>query len=165
MNDNTNKEKKKIRILIFIIVLLIVGICFSLSFCNNPDNYNKNIDNDDNAVEWNGKQTIPTGNGQTTQAIEIPGFNELAFISGQTTQQVNFYNPKNNNCYFQMNLYVGNELLWKSDNVKPGYGYYEIELSQKLQQGEYPAYLNIKCYSKDGEALNSANVRFDLSVV
>lgn len=88
----------------------------------------------------------------------------LTFVANQTIQQVNFYNPENNDCYFQMNLYVANELVWKSENVQPGYGYYEIELSRKLKQGEYPAYLNIKCYNPNGEELNSANIRFDLNV-
>lgn len=158
------RENKKLKFLMIVVILLAIILCFSLSLCHNADNNNERLDNDENAVQWNGKQTLPTGNGEIAKAIEIPGFNELTFVANQTIQQVNFYNPENNDCYFQMNLYVANELVWKSENVQPGYGYYEIELSRKLKQGEYPAYLNIKCYNPNGEELNSANIRFDLYV-
>ena len=97
-----------------VVILLAIILCFSLSLCHNADNNNKRLDDDENAVQWNGKQTLPTGNGEIAKAIEIPGFNELTFVANQTIQQVNFYNPENNDCYFQVN----NPDLKKSELAK-----------------------------------------------
>ena len=108
------RENKKLKFLMIVVILLAIILCFSLSLCHNADNNNKRLDNDENAVQWNGKQTLPTGNGEIAKAIEIPGFNELTFVANQTIQQVNFYNPENNDCYFQVN----NPDLKKSELAK-----------------------------------------------
>lgn len=157
-------KKKSIWYIISIIIIIVLFIVLLFSHCGNKQQNDDKIQDDTGAVEWNGKQSLPTGNNGIVNAIEIPGFNELIFQSDTLSQKVNFYNPENNNCYFQMNLVVANETVWQSGMVQPGHGYYDIKLTRKLKSGEYPAYLNIKCYSQDGEQLNSANVRFGLIV-
>ena len=59
------------------------------------------------------------------------------------------------------------ELLWQSGYVKPGDGYYEIELSRALPEGENfkNGCLRIQCYKLDGTTLNSAKVNFKLMIV
>ena len=91
----------------------------------------------------------------------------MVFIADQTTQKVNFYNPEINDCLFLMSLYVDEELLWQSGYVKPGDGYYEIELSRALPEGENfkNGCLRIQCYKLDGTTLNSARVSFKLMIV
>lgn len=98
-------------------------------------------------------------------AIAIPGIKEVTFIAGKKEQKVNFYNPQNNDCYFQMNLYVDDDLVWKSGNIAPGNGYYNIELNKVFPEGERQGYLLIKCYKPNGTELNSARVKFNVSII
>ena len=66
-----------------------------------------------------------------------------------------------------MSLYVDEELLWQSGYVKPGDGYYEIELSRALPEGENfkNGCVSIQYYKLDGTTLNSAKVNFKLMIV
>lgn len=84
------------------------------------------------------------------------------FIANQTEQPVNFYNPQENSCLFQMSLYVDDNLLWESGYVQPGDGYYTITLNKSLESGEYSGSLLINCFLVDGTELNSAKVEFTL---
>lgn len=116
---------------------------------------------DDSAEKWDGKHEeehkkmdIPT--------IAIPGIDSLVFKADAMEQKVNFYNPPQNDCLFLMTLYVGNKQVWKSGYVEPEKGYYDIMLSEPIEQGEYNACLLVQCYKEDGTALNSAEVEFKL---
>ena len=64
-----------------------------------------------------------------------------------------------------MNLYAEDELIWKSGNISPGNGYYDIELNKNLSEGEQQGYLLIKCYKQDGTESNSAKVKFNIIVI
>lgn len=119
---------------------------------------------DVNAVRWNGIQTLPQQAGQQS-GTAIPGFDKLAFYADELTQKVNFYNPQENHCYFKMSLFVEDDLLWQSGYVAPGCGFYEIILNHGIQQGSYNGFLKIECFSYDGEVLNSAKVHFELMVI
>ena len=96
--------------------------------------------------------------------IEIPGFETLVFAKNQKSQKVNFYNPEKNNCLFKMSLFVEDIEYWESGYVSPGKGYYNIELTDKLESGRYDAYLLYNCYKEDGTKLNGAEVQFELIV-
>ena len=98
-------------------------------------------------------------------AIAIPGIKEIIFTAGDRKQKVNFYNPKENDCYFQMNLYAEDKLIWKSGYVSPGNGYYNIELNRTFSTGTLQGFLLIKCYKQDGTELNSAKVKFQITVI
>jgi len=120
---------------------------------------------DGNAVSWQGEQSITKPMVNNKPAIAIPGIKEIVFTAGDRKQKVNFYNPKENDCYFQMNLYAEDKLVWKSGNVSPGNGYYDIELNRVFQSGTLQGYLLIKCYKQDGAELNSAKVKFKIDVL
>ncbi len=96
--------------------------------------------------------------------IAIPGFDSLYFNADQTTQKVNFFNPDINDCLFKMSLLVDETILWESENVAPGKGYYQIDLSKPLPIGEYSAFLKVNCFTLNGEPLNGASVEFRLIV-
>lgn len=164
--------KKNNKLLPIVIILIIVCLSLIIGMVvitnnNKRDNDAPTLPIDANADEWNGKQELPKASLGDTPAIAIPGFNELVFIADQTTQQVNFYNPEINDCLFLMSLYVEDELLWQSGYVKPGDGYYEIELSRALPEGEIfkNGCLRIQCYKLDGTTLNSAKVNFTLTTI
>ena len=86
------------------------------------------------------------------------------FISNQTSQKVNFYNPSENDCLFKLTLYADDKQLWESGYIQPSDGYYDIEISDPLDNGEYEGKLIYQCCKEDGTQLNSAVVSFKLTV-
>lgn len=160
---NKKSYNKSCAIAFVLFVICLVLIIFLFVRCEQQKSTSP-IFSDDNAVIWDGEQELyrPTVNNRP--AIAIPGIKEIIFSAGTKTQQVNFYNPKENTCYFQMDLYVDGERLWKSGNVAPGNGYYTIELDKSLSVGEREGILQIRCFKKDGTELNSAQVKFNLIV-
>jgi hypothetical protein len=163
-NINFKKKNKLIPIVVILLIACLVLVILLFSKCGNEQPA-QNLNPDDAAVTWNGEQEVSRPTVDNKPAIAVPGIKEMIFIANQKEQKVNLYNPRENNCYFQMNLYAEDELVWKSGNVSPGNGFYDIELTKTLPQGERQGYLIIKCYKQDGTELNSARVKFKLSVV
>ena len=116
-------------------------------------------------MNWlrNGKE-IKTYRGGENQEIDVPGFKTLVFRANQTSQKVNFYNPEENECLFKLKLYANDKQLWESGYIQPSDGYYDIEISDPLDVGEYDGKLIYQCYKDDGTQLNSAVVTFKLIV-
>ena len=152
-------NKKKLIPILILLLLLLIGICIYLRQTHETPSLNT----DDNAVDWNGNQDL---NHRPTDIpkIAIPGITSLVFSADDTIQKVNFYNPEENSCLFLMSLYADNKCYWESGYIEAGKGYYEIELSEPIPQGEYPAYLMVRCFKESGMELNSARVEFNLSV-
>ncbi len=155
------KNKKRIIIFSSIIGLLIIGI--TTFFILNKDG--KLLDLDNGAVNWNGNQNTNNYYGSNSDSIAIPGYDSLILKSGQTKQQVNFHNPQSNDCLFLMSLIIDGKEFWRSGYVEPGKGYYTIELTEPLTDGEYEGYLYIRCFFSDGTELNSAKVDFKEIIV
>lgn len=64
-----------------------------------------------------------------------------------------------------MSLYADDVELWhNNDYLAPGKGYYEIEVDNMPDVGNYAGKLKIQCFTKDGTELNGAVVNFDLIV-
>lgn len=150
------------KVLYGIILILLVLLCIFLYF--NGAHSNKQTPTADGlATEWSGEQKLPT-ESTSIPMIAIPGISKLVFKADTTEQKVNFYNPEENNCLFLMSLYVADTCYWNSGYVEAGKGFYEITLSQPIPKGNYGAFLQIRCFTKDGTELNSANVSFELIV-
>lgn len=154
----------KDNIIQWLLIVIIISLLLFFVFRSSQRAENPNLSPDSRSVQWNGNQTLPQIGNQSAAGIIIPGFNELTFISGQKNQKVNFYNPQENNCYFQMSLFVDDSLYWQSELVQPGHGFYEIDLINALEAGCYNGCLRIECYGFDGSTMNAANVHFALNV-
>jgi len=154
-------NKKSIPIIITLLIICLVLILCLFVKCEQSQT---NLTPDDSAVHWDGEQELSRPIVNDKPAIAIPGIKEIVFSTGTKTQQVNFYNPEENDCYFKMGLYADDELLWESGNVAPGDGYYTIELNKSLPAGERVGLLHIRCFKQDGTELNSAQVKFNLIV-
>ena len=161
---STKNKNKLIPTLVILLIICLVLIILLFSKCGNNQSA-QNLYSDSAAVTWNGEQDISNPTVDNKPAIAVPGIKELTFIAGQKTQKVNFYNPSINKCYFQMNLYAEDEIIWKSGNVAPGNGYYDIELNKTLPVGERQGYLLIKCYKQNGTELNSAKIKFKITII
>lgn len=163
--DKINKKRNKLIIPVVVLLITCLVLVIALfSKCSSKQPA-QNISPDDSAVTWNGEQSISKPTVDNKPAIAIPGIKEMTFIANQKEQKVNLQNPQINDCYFQMNLYAEDELIWKSGNVSPGNGYYDIKLNKSLSEGERQGYLLIKCYKQDGTELNSAKVKFKIIVI
>ena len=115
------------------------------------------------ATLWDGNhRTVTRQEGRT---ICIPGIDSLTFQAGTTTQSVNFQNPEiNGDRLFQFILYVEDVPMWESGYCRAGFGYYTIDINHALTEGEYPAALQVRCFTPDGTELNGAKIKFTLYV-
>lgn len=155
--------KKHKNLIILIVLFLLICVVASVLYLHFSDTNIPWLDTDSGAVKWEGEQNLQH-NTSASNNIAIPGFESLVFTSGQSTQKVNFYNPEENSCLFQLELYADDTLLWKSGYIEPGKGYYTIELIEPLITGTYNGRLHYDCYLADGTALNSANVALQIYV-
>lgn len=151
-------SKKNIIILVLILVNILLTLAIFFVVSRNIDN--QSLSGDTNASEWNGNQYIQKPTSDNAAAIAIPGWDYIYLKSDTLNQQVNFYNPKANSCLFVMSLYIEDKLVWKSGYVEPGYGYYNIGLTEIPFAGTYDGYLKIQCFERNGQTLNSAKINF-----
>lgn len=100
--------------------------------------------------------------------IAIPGYEALTLQAGAKKQSIRLPNPEENDCYFQISLYLADDtLLWQSDLIKPGKTSAPITLSRPLEPGTYPgATLRYACFRLDREKtpLNGAETKLTLWV-
>ena len=159
------KQKRKLLIILLLLLLVIICAVIALWHRRKPrsSDANPNLETDSNADEWDGEQPL-NSRKQDVKNIAIPGIQSLVFDVNNSKQKVNFYNPEENDCLIQFTLVVDDKELWQSGYCSPGKGYYEIELSEPLEVGEYQAHLHYGCFRENGEALNSANMQFTLYV-
>ncbi|WP_051654448.1 hypothetical protein [Kandleria vitulina] len=149
---------------ILAVFLMIILIC-SLSGCSGK--VEQKTEKDYSKIEMNSN-------------ISIPGYESLELKAGTKKQSVNFYNPKENTCYFRISLVikygadtasgkegnVGEEtVLWTSEMIEPGEHVKSIKLSKELESGEYTATLKYECFRlQDKSPLNGSNVELTLNV-
>ena len=101
-------------------------------------------------------QAAPAGDGNIT----VPGYEDLSFKAGDTSQSVNLQNPPTNACYFRFTLIVNDETLWTSDYIEPGEAVKRLTLSHALDKGGYDATLHYDCYTlNDKILLNGADIK------
>ena len=91
-------------------------------------------------------------------SIAIPGYEMLELQSDTKVQNMCLPNPPQNDCYFQIRLYLEDgTLLWESNLIEPGKTSDTIVLTTVLTKGIYPnALLHYSCFRMD-EALSPLN--------
>lgn len=101
------------------------------------------------------------------ESIAIPGYDELVLRARSIEQQVDFYNPEGNGCYFVISVLLpdGAE-LFKSGLIAPGSRLTSIDLSHALEAGTYAkAVLRYSCFRVgDMAQLNGADILLTLEV-
>ena len=104
--------------------------------------------------------------GSASGGIAIPGFDALTFASGVAEQDVELFNPAENECVFNITLALEDgTVLWRSGDVRPGENVTKLTLSRPLDVGTYPATLGYSCYSlRDGSQLNGAEIQLNIKV-
>ena len=149
-----NYKNVIIAILVFVITLLLCIMFFS-----------KTVNEQENGVVWNGVRSNQQPNN--TEYIAIQGIESFNFVAEQLEQQVNICNPEENNCAMDIALLTDDkEILWETQNLLPGKGFYEITLNRPMKEGNYIVVLSIQCYSLDRTMeVNGCNIACDIHVV
>lgn len=158
-----SRKKKRCIIGIILLVILIIVVILCLRSC-----HNQSPPNDTNTTE---ESELPKSLDfealEEQEKITIPAVTGLNMTAGQLNQEVNFYNPETNSCYFQLSLYLSDDtLLYQSDLLKPAESINEIKLSQELKRGIYSnCRLVFDCFTMDEEKekLNSGTVIMEIT--
>ena len=157
-------DKRKIHKYAFVgvcIIVMVLIVILSLKGCNGTtpkDNNNSSDTTSDKVLDF-----TPAEEGKS---IQIPAVTGIYMRSGQLNQTVDFYNPKENNCYFVISLYLSDDtLIYKSDMIAPAEHIKEITLLQELKRGIYRnCRLVYNCYSLDNKKqLNGSNVVLEIN--
>ena len=113
--------------------------------------------------------TVPkTTVEKNKDSISVPGYEMLEIKADSRKQDFAMENPAQNNCYFQISLYLEDgTLLWKSELIEPGQVTKPLVLAKELSKGYYPkSVLHYDCYAMDADKtpLNGAEMKVTLWV-
>jgi len=145
-----------------ILVIVALTVLFTIKGCSSaPDTRPTEIHS---GVKWDGEKHV-NSNSDNTYAY-IPGFTELTFKEDTVHQKVNFYNPEVNPAQATLTLKLADgTVLWQEENIRPGYGFYDIDINKPLSRGFYNASLTYTFFSDTGEEYNGGIVPFELIVI
>lgn len=146
---------------IFSWVIIVILLLFQIVLILKDDSPDSGLVADSSAVQWDGEHKVDKL-GNQYGGIVIPGYDYICMKADSCEQRVNFHNPAENNCLFKFELCVKDVLVWQSEYVAPGFGFYDITMSQDFPAGEYFGSLKIRCFKESGEELNSAKVLFEV---
>lgn len=153
------KKKKRIIIAILILAILLIVILL-LRSCHSGNSPN-------NEQQPSETKTLDfTPNNYVGEKITIPGITGINLKSGQLEQKVDFSNPADNPCYFQLSLFLSDDtLIWQSEYIAPSEKITDITLNQELQRGVYRhCRLVYDCYSlKDNAKMNGGDVELEIN--
>ena len=125
------------------------------------------LNNDIPSLQNDGISSEESQVQKNPDSIAIPGYEVLEFEANKEMQTLCLSNPPQNDCYFQISLYLeDNTLLWKSQLIEPGKTSDPILLTKTLERGTYTnAILNYDCFKMDGQTpLNGAETKLTLLV-
>ena len=116
-----------------------------------------------------GESSVPETTVQKNEgSISIPGFEMLELKADSRQQSIALSNPPQNNCYFEISLYLEDgTLLWRSELIEPGQVSKPLVLTKELKKGYYAgSLLRYNCYRMDEDRtpLNGAETKVTLWV-
>lgn len=113
-------------------------------------------------IYWNEDNMI---DNSATKQVQIECFDTLHFDANKTLQQVSIHNPNGNSCYMKYQIILDGDILWQSDMIQPNYGFKEIIIRKKLEEGTYSAEYIVKCFDlKTKKELNGINAEVSIIV-
>lgn len=147
-------------IVVILVLLLLLKCCSNKASTPSPSEDTSQTTSTDKTLDF-----IPAVDAPSN-SITIPAVTGINLKSGQLQQKVDFYNPKENNCYFVISIYLSDDtLIYKSDFLAPTETITEINLLQTLQKGTYQnCRIVYNCYTLDSKAtLNSGDVKIEIN--
>ena len=159
-NKKTNSKTMNLVLVIVALLLLVMNVFLIGKLLAKPDT----------GASAGSSENLPeeTEVEKLDDRIAIPGYESVELIADSLEQNLCFPNPAQNNCYFQISLYLSDgTLLWKSADVAPGENSEPVVLSQALAAGKYQeAILSYECFTMDKShtQLNGAQTALTLIV-
>lgn len=147
-------------IVVILVLLLLLKCCSNKASTPSPSEDTSQTTSTDKTLDF-----IPAVDAPSN-SITIPAVTGINLKSGQLQQKVDFYNPKENQCYFVISIYLSDDtLIYKSDFLAPTETITEINLLQTLQKGTYKnCRMVYNCYTLDSKAtLNSGDVKIEIN--
>lgn len=157
-----DKQKRRRVFSIIIAIVIIIVLILSLRCCQSGTPDNNGSGSETTETE---KKTLDFTPAEERR-IKIPAVTGINLKAGQLRQTVDFHNPKENDCYFVLSLYLSDDtLIYQSDMLAPSEQISEIELLQELQRGIYRnCRLVYSCFALDGKTkLNGSNVVLEIN--
>jgi len=154
-------DKKKV--IVSVIIIAGVVLCAVFFLLRGGDGSPADSQSE---TETSGKTLDFTPKDGEGKSIQIPAVTGINLKSEQLEQNVDFYNPSGNNCYFVLSLYLSDDtLIYQSDKIAPSEHITDITLLQALQRGVYGhCRLVYHCYAMDGETpLNGTDVVLEIN--
>lgn len=165
MKACTMMKNKKLRIFLYITAaVILIMLIISLRCCNRSTPQPSGTDSTTESTADKVLDFVPAGDNNGR--IQIPAVTGLNMRAGQLEQTVDFYNPKENSCYFVITLCLSDDtVIYESGMLAPGEHITAITLSQELQRGVYRNCRMIyNCYAMDGKTkLNGSNVVLEIN--
>lgn len=153
--ENTDGRKLPLGVLGAVFLVLIL-LALLLNNCKGAPN----MKDDPTTTET----TVQKNEG----SISIPGYEMLELKADSKKQSLSMPNPAQNNCYFEISLYLEDgTLLWKSALIEPGEVSNPLVLMKELSKGYYPkSVLRYACFAMDEDCtpLNGAETKVTLWV-
>lgn len=123
---------------------------------------------DSNAELGEGSISVPAKTETQGRNIKINGIAEMNLVAGQREQNFVFSNPKENPCYFKIEIEMldvktgkgTGDILYTSDLLPPGYAISKFTLNRALDPGEYNVVVHFRPYSFDKEQRPLNNMDF-----
>lgn len=96
---------------------------------------------------------MPEGVGENSDpnSIMIPGFGSLTMKANTSDLYSTLVNPSGNQCYFRYELRIHDtqELIYRSDLIKPGMAITNVKLLRTMEAGEYDIDIIVKTADLD----------------
>lgn len=165
MKAFTMMKNKRLQIILYIAAaIILIILIISLRHCNRFTPPPSDTDSTTESTSDKELDFLPAGDNNGR--IQIPTVTGLNMRAGQLEQTVDFYNPKENSCYFVITICLSDDtVIYKSELLAPSKHITSITLSQELQRGLYRNCRMIyNCYALDGKTqLNGSNVVLEIN--
>lgn len=153
-----NKEQRIKKAMIAIIIVLLIGIIYlgTMILLDSKGTNKSGV-----LLTNEGRENIQL------KPITIQGFSEFHAKSDEVTQDFTFCNPKDNNCYMDIEfLLPDGTKLFEVKRIEPRYVIKKVEFLKTMKDGIYEnCTFNINCYSmNDDTKLNGATMNVTLYV-
>ena len=164
MEQKVNNTKNITIVIIAVLLLIICAllIIFISSSMNKDNQADLAIATD--TIKYS--TDIMQLGAEDTGDIKIPGYDTITIPANTKDVKITLPNPEGNKCYFKFELIVNNESIYTSKLVQPGQAIAQLELTKKLDRGEYDLIIKVSPYSlEDKASLIGAEVKANLNVV
>lgn len=163
MQKYNENNKHILRTILVFFICLFIGLCAALALRLYTLRFEQQINT--NAIKFDeNAEDIPTTTSYSSETI-IPCWDSMTFKANTTEQEVNFYNPsENEGINFKIKLMTGNNLIYESDLIAPGKTIKHIEITRPMIPQFVSAYIIYECYADDGTRLNGSKMNFTLKV-